>query len=195
MITKISEVEFAMLNLFTQGYDKELYLREIEKHVPYSFRTVQVVMNRLEEKRVLKSKTKGKIKLYCIEENSLAKEYFILTEQYKRIQFFEKNPLIREVFDQIQDSISGICILFGSYVKGLEKEESDLDVFVVGSYDEKKVIEIGINYGFSISIKSYPKKIFDMKIHDDILLKEVVKNHIIVAGNEGFMGVVKKWTN
>ncbi|MDP4039143.1 MAG: nucleotidyltransferase domain-containing protein [Candidatus Pacearchaeota archaeon] len=38
-------------------------------------------------------------------------------------------------------------IIFGSYVKGLEKEGSDLDIFIVGSYnnDEIKRVSKRIN--------------------------------------------------
>lgn len=89
--------------------------------------------------------------------------------------------------------MQGIVIIFGSYAKGIQKEDSDLDLFIVGTYDEKKIKEASHKYGLDINIKSYPLHIFEKEIRDDSLLKEVIENHILIKDAEGFVRRVVKW--
>ena len=63
----------------------------------------------------------------------------------------------------------------------------------MGTYDEKKIKEAGHKYGLDINIKSYPMNIFEKEIRDDILLKEVIENHILIKDAEGFVRRVVKW--
>jgi len=193
MLTKVNDTDLRILSLFTKGYEKEYYIREAEKLLNVSSRTALVTLAKLEKKGILESKTKGKNKTYTIKKSSLSREYLLLTEQYKRIQFLEKNHLIKEVLEKADEFIQGIIIIFGSYAKGIQKEGSDLDLFIVGTFDEKKIKEAGHKYGLDINIKSYPMNIFEKEIRDDILLKEIIENHILIKDAEGFVRRVVKW--
>ncbi len=193
MVIKVNDTDLRILSPFTKGYDKEYYIREVEKLLKVSSRTALVTLAKLEKKGILVSKTKGKIKTYAIKNSTLSREFFLLTEQYKKIQFLEKNHLIKEILEKADEFMQGIVIVFGSYAKGIQKEDSDLDLFIVGKYDEDKIKEVGKKYGIDINIKSYPMKIFGKELHDDILLKEVVGNHTIIKDAEGFVRRVVKW--
>lgn len=192
MITKINDMDLRILSLFTKGYDKEHYIREVEKLLKVSSRTALVTLAKLENKGILESKIKGKNKTYTINRSSLSREYILLTEQYKKIQFLEKNHLVKEVLEKTDEFMQGMVILFGSYAKGIEKEESDLDLFIVGNYDENKTEEVGKKYGIDINIKSYPMDILEKEISDDILLREIIENHIIIKDIEGFVRRILK---
>lgn len=193
MSIKVNDMDLKVLSLFTKGYDKEYYIREVEKLLCVSSRTALVTLSKLESKGILKSKIRGKIKNYTIEKSALSREFFILTEQYKKIQFLEKNHLVKEVLEKIDGFLEGIVIVFGSYSKGLQKDNSDLDLFIVGKFNERKIKEIGKNYGVDLNIKSYPMKIFEKEIEDDILLKEVVENHILIKNVDCFVRTVIRW--
>ena len=193
MLTKVNDTDLRILSLFTKGYEKEYYIREVEKLLEVSSRTALVTLAKLEKKGILESKIKGKIKIYTIKKSSLSREYLLLTEQYKKIQFLEKNPLVKEVLEKADEFMQGIVIIFGSYAKEIQKEDSDLDLFIVGKFDEKKIKEVGKKYGLDINIKSYPMNIFEKEIRDDILLKEVIENHILIKDAEGFVRRVVKW--
>jgi predicted nucleotidyltransferase len=193
MSFKVNDTNLRILSLFTKGYNREYYIREVEKLLKVSSRTALVNLAKLEDKGILQSKTKGKIKTYSIKKSYLSMEYFILTEQYKKIRFLSKNHLIKEVLEKAENYLQGIVILFGSYAKGSQKDDSDIDLFIVGKYDEGKIKKIGKDYGIDINIKSYPMKIFKNKISNDTLLKEIVKSHIILKGVEGFIQRVIKW--
>ncbi|MFH1211839.1 MAG: nucleotidyltransferase domain-containing protein [Candidatus Woesearchaeota archaeon] len=194
MVIKVNDMDLKVLSLFTKGYDKEYYIREAEKLLHVSSRTALVTLAKLEKQGILESRIRGKIKFYKIKKSSISKEFFILAEQYKKIQFLENNHLIKEILEKADQYIQGMAIIFGSYAKSTKKDDSDLDLFLAGRHDKDKIKEIGKKYGISISIKSYPLKIFEKEINTDILLKEVAENHILIKDAEEFVGRIAEWT-
>ena len=193
MVIKVNNIDLRILGLFTKGYDKGFYIREVERFLKVSSRTALRTMAKLEKIGILESKKRGKIKTYSIRKTTLSREFFLLAEQYKKIQFLEENQLIKEVLEKADAFMKGIVIVFGSYAKGTQKEDSDLDLFIVGTYDEKEIKNAGKKYGIDINIKSYPLPLFEKEIHDDILLKEINENHILIKDAEGFVRRVVKW--
>ena len=193
MIIKVNDIDLRILALFTKGYDKEYYIREVEKLLKISSRTALVTLAKLEKVGILKSIMKGKIKLYSIRKTILSREFFLLAEQYKKIRFLERNHLVKEILEKVDGFMEGIVVVFGSYAKGLQKEDSDLDLFIIGKYNGKKIKNSGKKYGIDINIKTYPLTLFEKEIYDDILLKEITENHILIKDVEGFVGRVVKW--
>jgi len=183
----ITENHLKILSLFTKGFNREYYIRETSKSAEISPRTAQLILNDLEQKAVLESRTKGKIKIYSLKKTIEAKEYLTLAEDYKRICFFESNSLIKEVIEKIYPKIKGAALIFGSYAKETHKKGSDLDIFIAGKCNEEYVYEISKRYNIKISLKIYSKKAFKNKA--DYLVKEVLENHILIKGIEQFMEV------
>ena len=89
----------------------------------------------------------------------------------KLVSKTESVKLPQGLIEKLDDIFEGIVVLFGSYAKGVQKDDSDLDLFIVGKHDEKKIKEAGHKYGIEINIKSYPTNIFEKEINQDILLK------------------------
>jgi len=189
---RITENTLQVLSLFTNDFGREYYIREVQKIVKISPRTAQLVLEDLESKGVLESKMRGKIKTYKIKRSAFTQRYLIFIEQYKAIAFLEKKLLIKEIVEKIIPHIKGIGVLFGSYVKGLEKEGSDLDVFVAGHYNSEEIKKVSKTFGIEISVKCYPLKTFEKNLTKDILLKEVLKKHVVFVNAEQFVrGVFK----
>src|SRR3989344_985654 len=157
---KITENTLQVLSLFTNDFSSEYYIREVEKLLKISPRTAQLILEDLENKGIIESKTKGKIKIYKLNPSEFTKKYILLVEQYKAIAFLEKRLLIKEIIEKITPYIKGIGIIFGSYVKGLEKEGSDLDIFIAGDYNHDELKKVSRNLGIEISAKCYPIKTF-----------------------------------
>ncbi|QYZ79792.1 hypothetical protein E2N92_10305 [Methanofollis formosanus] len=183
----ITENDLLVLALFSDGYDREYYIREVCTHLPITHGTAQTVLVRLEEKRVLASSQHGKIRLFRIKTGEISIQYFVLAEIYKKIRFMEEHPYISEMMDRISSFTRGTTLLFGSYAKGTETEESDLDVFVAGAYDEREVAKIGKMYDVEINVKAYPETAFDLKYRSDPLVCEVKKHHIVWKNAESFV--------
>lgn len=191
----ITENTLHVLSLFTdfsENLSKEYYVREVQKLLNISPRTAQLILEDLENKGILGSKTRGKIKTYKLKNNEFSKRYLALTEQYNAIVFLENRSLVSEIIEKISPFIKGVGIIFGSYVKGLEKKSSDLDIFIIGSYNEEEVEKISQEYGIELNIKSYPLKTFEKEMQRDFLLKEILKNHIVFLGSEKFIKTVLK---
>ncbi len=189
---KITENTLQILSLFTNDFGREYYIREVKRLLKISPRTAQLILEDLENRGIVESKTKGKIKIYKIKLSGFTKKYFVFAEQYKVIAFLEKKLIIKEAIDKLTPYIDGIGIIFGSYAKGLEKEDSDLDIFVAGNYNKDEIKKVSRNLGIEISIKCYPIKTFRKNLHNDALLKEILKNHIVFINAEQFIEEVFK---
>ena len=187
---RITENTLQILSLFTNDFKREYYVREVEKLLKISPRTAQLILEDLEDKGIIESKTRGKIKTHKINPSDFTRRYLVFVEQYKAIAFLEKKLLIKEIIEKISPHIKGIGIIFGSYAKGLEKEDSDLDIFIVGNYDIDEIKKVSKNLGIEISVKCYPIKTFKKGLAKDILLKEVIKNHVVFVNAEQFIQLV-----
>lgn len=194
MYKKINMTEntLQVLSLFTNDFNKEYYIREVERLLKISPRTAQLILEDLEDKGIIESKTKGKIKTFKLNPSEFTKRYLVFVEQYKAIAFLEEKLLIKEIIEKITPHIKGIGIIFGSYVKGLEKDDSDLDIFIAGSYKKEEIKKVSKTFGIDISIKCYPIRTFEKNIAKDILLKEVLKNHVVFLNAERFIQAVFK---
>ncbi len=98
--------------------------------------------------------------------------------------------MIKEIIEKITQHVKGIGIIFGSYAKGLENRDSDLDIFIAGSYNRDEIKKVSRNLGIEISVKCYPIKTFEKNLNKDILLKEILKNHIVFVNAEQFINAV-----
>jgi predicted nucleotidyltransferase len=183
----ITENHLKVISLFTLGYNKNLYIREVNRLLNISPRTAQLILNSLESKGVLESIFRGKIKSYFLRKNSTSKNYLILAESYKTTLFMDKNPLVREIIEKILPLISGIGLIFGSYAKGTQNKESDLDIFVIGYIENNKIREISKTYQIEINLVVYPLEKYKSVINKDILVKEVLENHIAIKNIDGFV--------
>src|SRR3989344_7755697 len=159
-VNKLGEVHLKILSLYTKGYNKNYYIRKIKKMQKISTRTALLTLEDLEKRTLLTSTRRGKIKTYQIKPDITTREYFVMAETYKKINFFQKHLTIKTIIEKIENQIKGMALIFGSYAKGLEKKDSDLDIFVVGDCNNEKIKEISDIYGIKISIKQYPQKIF-----------------------------------
>lgn len=155
----------------------------ISKKKKLNQKTVSSYLNLLEKEHILKSKIEGKNKLFFLNLNNMeiVKNFIIATEHLRTIEFFKKNILVKEVSEKIKKHIKGEAVIFGSYAKGIEKEDSDLDILIVGKCNETEIEKISDIFKLQISLKIYPK------IKKDILIQEVLKNHIIIKNAELFV--------
>ncbi|HNZ88141.1 MAG TPA: nucleotidyltransferase domain-containing protein [Methanofastidiosum sp.] len=186
----LTENHLKVLSLFTCGYNKEFYIREVNRKLGVSPRTAQLVLETLESKGVLLSSMRGKIKSYSLRKNQGTRYYLILSEAYKTTLFMENNSMIKEITEKILPFISGIGVIFGSYAKGTETKDSDIDIFVAGNAEAKKIKEISKIYGVDINLVVYPLEKFKSLIDKGIFLREVLENHIIISSIDLFVSMV-----
>ncbi len=149
-------------------------------------KSVSNCLKRLEKEHILKSRTEGKNRMYSLnlENREVVKNFIIAAEHLRTIGFYEKNLLVKEIAEKIVPHMNGMALVFGSYAKGNQKGDSDLDILVIGKADEKEIDRVSKTYGLEISLKIYPR------FERDILTKEAVKNHIIIKNAEQLVGAM-----
>ena len=88
---KFTENTLQVLSLFTNDFNRDYYVRKVEKLLKISPRTAQLILEDLEDKGIIESKTRGKIKTFKLNPTEFTKRYLVFVEQYKLIAFLEKN--------------------------------------------------------------------------------------------------------
>ena len=101
------------------------------------------------------------------------------TENYQYLKFIEKYPHLEPLFEDIlKQCESKLIILFGSYAKNLAKKESDIDIYIETNSPELKRKISEINSKLSIKIGKFDTT--------SLLIKEIIKEHIIIRGVEEY---------
>ncbi len=182
-ITQLSKMlhnkYYEILENFLGDYNKEIYGRELVDKVKMSQKSIALVLSDLEKKNILKSKKRGNMRYFKLNlDNSEIKEIILSLEIMRKINFLKKH---RKLIDVFSGEIVGI---FGSYVRGENRKDSDIDVFVVG---DKKNFKMDNKFNLDISVKYFSLKDFKSKGN---LVKEIVSNHVLISGFEKFIDIL-----
>ncbi len=155
------------------------HIREIAKKLSINHMTITRKIKELRAGNIVDYKTQGKNKVYFLKKNIESKNFVYVTENYKLIRILKKYPHLRSIIEKIQKNKKiKLAVLFGSYAKRIAKPNSDIDIYIeTKNQNIKKEIQI-INTKLSIKIGG-----FDLS---SLLIKEIIKNHIIIKGIEEF---------
>ncbi|MFH1528060.1 MAG: nucleotidyltransferase domain-containing protein [Bacteroidota bacterium] len=155
----------------------ENHVRDIAKILNINHMTVSRKVKELVGKNVLDVKKEGRNKKYFLKKSVEARSFVLMEQQYFLIRLVQKHAFLREIFNKIQqDKKVKLAMVFGSYAKGLERKESDVDIFA-----ETKDIEIKKVYSKFDSKLSI--KIGGFNLGED-LIKEICKDNILIKGGE-----------
>lgn len=138
---EISSLEGTILgSLFPEG--KEFTIKEIQERVEYSYERVNSALKSLTEKKIITEKQTGKTLVYSLDLHNIYSETmgFNAYMMEREIDFIKKHKTIFNAIKRVIESpyVSGI-ILFGSYSKGIERKQSDVDLICIS--DRKKETE------------------------------------------------------
>ena len=131
-----SKTRQTILKAFVESSDAEYYTRQLAKLYKISVGTLHRELKRLSASGILKERKVGNIKLFSLNKQNP------LYEEIKNIIYKTQG-----VISFIRDAISGIkgikvAFIYGSFAKGDERQDSDVDMFLVGdSIDEDKLIQ------------------------------------------------------
>ena len=179
LITK-SSIRKKILLLLIYNPARSYYLREIARLVGSSAGNIRQELKKLEEKDLVLKEKKGNLLYFRINtKNSL------LTDLKNIV---DKTIGIKKILEEEFKKIAGVnfAFLFGSYVKGNFKSDSDIDLYVIGGINEETLYQAikkaeekiyhEINYHLS-SKEEFQKAVKKSFFHQDIL-----KNFILVYG-------------
>ena len=193
MVIKLTNSLFDTLALYRTDYSASLHTRAIAKLVGTSHVALLPYLKQLENLKILTSEKAGRNKQFTLNrDNILTKYYLTATEELVTIEYLETNFLIKKLSEQLNDTdTASSLILFGSYAKDYATEESDIDLFNIGKLTEeqrKPIKKFEGTFGKKINIKTATAKNFALGLRKgDILIKEVIGNHIILRNADPFV--------
>jgi len=162
----------------------EGHVRGIAKSLGTNHMNISRKMKDLYKENIVDFREEGKNKTFFLKKTIESRAYILMAEHYKLIKVLEKYPTLRAIIEKIQKSDKiKLTILFGSYSKGLAQQDSDIDIYI--ETDNKKIkreIE-AIDSRLSVKIGEFSA--------DNLLIKEIIKNHVIIKGVEDYYGKTK----
>lgn len=178
-----SRLRRKLLTYFFTNTQADLYLREIASLLKEDAGNLSKELSNLQRKGIFTSRIRGNQKFF-----SLNKKYPLYRE-FKSVIF--KTIGIEGSLREIIRLIEGIDIsfIYGSFAKDQENPASDIDLFIIGSPDEDRLMEkieqLEKMLHREINYNIYPKKEFkNRKKKSDSFVLNVLKGpNIMLKGN------------
>ncbi|NQT29031.1 MAG: nucleotidyltransferase domain-containing protein [Candidatus Saganbacteria bacterium] len=177
-----SKIRQKIILLFIYNQNKQFYLSEIAERVGTSPGTAQRELNKLLKNDLILFAKKSGLSTY-----TLNKRYSLLTEVESIIK---KTVGIEEELRNELGKIKNLsfAFLFGSYVKGGFKSDSDIDLFVIGKMDEDKVFravrETEKNIGRTINYHLADMAGFFEQVRANPFYRDILKNYTLLIGDK-----------
>lgn len=177
-----SKIRKNIILLFLYNQNREFYLSEIAKIVGTSAGTAQRELNKLLENDFIIFKKKANLSIYTLNTRySLLEEVESIVKKTMGIEVELKKELKK------LKNIS-YAFLFGSYVNGGFKSDSDIDLFVIGEVNDDQVYQAvhkvegtvrrEINYHIATQSE------FSQKKKSNYFTNEIIKSYSLLVGNE-----------
>ena len=192
----LNDIRIAVIDEILGSYGIEITGSDIAKKKKLNQKSAANALSELEQEGFLKSRIEGKNRIYFLnlEDKENIINFISALEHIKTIRFYKKNIILKEFVSKADACFDGIVAIFGSYAKGLQKEGSDLDIFIAGKCNKDKAEGIAALYNIELSIKKYPHRVFQQGLAaNDPLIEEIIKFHIMVKNTESFVKSVLKW--
>ena len=176
MYQKINEV----IKLYLCNFNARYYLREISKLSELTLRTTQRLLHELEEKKIIKAKKEGKNKYYFLNlQNIKIKFYLLIAEINKTLEFLEKYPVFKTF---LKEKIDSCLVVFGSFAEFKASKTSDIDLLIIGKEPSFHLLPYKVH-----KIKLTEKQFKKALIQNEPLIKEILKNHVILTRHSYFL--------
>ena len=155
------------------------HIRGIAGRLDINHMLVSRNVNGLAQSNILDFMWDGKNKSYFLKRTAEARAYVFMAENYKIVRLLVRAPGLRNIIERLQkDDRLNMAVLFGSYAKGTETKNSDIDLYIdTEDKSIRKELQL-IDSRLSIKMGGYDRQ--------NLLIKEIEANHIIIRGVERF---------
>jgi predicted nucleotidyltransferase len=167
------------MKILAHLFNGEAHIRGMEKAIRIPHATLVRKLSTMEKQDIVDYRAVGKNKQYFIKRNLKSRKMLEIMENYRLLEFLEKHHDMEPLFEDIAKKAGyGIVMLFGSYAKGIQKKGSDIDIYIE-TQDKgiKKTVE-SINSRLSVKTGKFDSS--------SLLIKEIIRNHVIIKGAERF---------
>ncbi|MBL7169574.1 MAG: nucleotidyltransferase domain-containing protein [Candidatus Aenigmarchaeota archaeon] len=195
-VSNITVYSMEILQPFLSDFKKGFHLRLLAKIVGTTHRTVSRALKELEKFGIVYYEINGRNKVYYLNlRNPLTKLSIMRAESYRTFGLLSNTPLISKLYGETILTLKGrSLILFGSFARGEQEKESDIDLLVIDKEDKilrEQLREFGNRHGRKMHIYFIKKKEFKqgLKVRDNMIL-ELVENHVILNNHTFFVDVL-----
>ena len=156
---------------------KELHVRGLAKIVNKPHASISRIMKKLLNKNIVDFKFEGKNKVFRLKKGVYTLNYIYMAEHFKLLKLFDKYQFLSVITESIASKTSEkLIIIFGSFAKFNANKDSDIDIFIETANRKTKNEVENINSMLSVKIGKFDK--------NSLLIKEIIKDHVIVSGVE-----------
>ncbi len=186
-----------IIKYLIENKNKELNILKISKELEMDYKNVHSIIKRLEKESLVKLESFGnssRVRL-ILQINQL-----IFEVEYNRKKDILKDKNLEVMLNSFKNTLNSkyyILLLFGSYAKGIQTKNSDIDLmFIVPNGKEelfeKEVHQIAKSLPLLIHYLIFSEKQFlDMiKVKESNVGQEALKNNIILYGIETYYEMI-----
>ena len=198
----LTGIEIKLITFFIGNITGKFGIREISRKIKIDYKLVHTAVQKLVKKDVLIKQRQANLDL-CRLNFSVDPHYVLYCEMLKTKAFLGQHKDLREFFGNLHDNVKNIyytLAIFGSFAKGHENKNSDLDLLIIaGNKETAEDINRTINsesiilkrkiHIIAISEDDFIKNLGDKKLN---VIAECFKSHIIITGAEAFYNGARK---
>lgn len=176
-----------IINYLGKHIGKRYTMHELSRllSIPYAsfYRTVQQM------KDILVIETAGKARMIQLNKNNpVLKAHLTVASDEEKKTCLQKQPIIKKIATELQTN--DIVVLFGSYAKGKQTQQSDIDLLIINKDGEKSHFfsKYELLYKKRINPIFITKNEFKKMLKDkeENVGKQALKDHIILNNPEEF---------
>lgn len=135
MLTEDNKIR--ILKLFFEGPNERLHLREVARRVGLSATGAMKILRALEKESLLE---KERVAVTVVYRGNYDNEKFIALKRALNLYSLNSSGLVSELIDFFK--IPECIVIFGSYAKGEDTRESDIDIAVMTSMKEYPQLDV-----------------------------------------------------
>lgn len=179
--------ERIVLALYTSGYKRELYLREIARLAKLPLKTTQLALAKLEQQNILKSAIHGKNKYFSLNRDNVQTKIAVMqAELYKTSRFLEQHSVFALFMKEITSNTP--LILFGSVAKGTAQKHSDVDLLIIAESEQQLPLHL---LPYKAHVITLSENVFRKSLEQgEALMKEIEKEHILLNNHSMYVDMM-----
>lgn len=198
----INNATLSIITFFVTDPTKSYNIREIAKKTGINYRLIYNAALLLEKEKFLQIKNVGNIRVCSfIPKGNLSLSVYAEAERTQ--EFLEKNvaiKIVKEEVDKKMRTVYDTVLIFGSYAKGKQKQNSDIDLLCVipehlkrEQYEEHihSIFKL-LHYKVDVNVMTEIEFIAAKEEKGINIAKESISNHIILRGAEQFHYLLAK---
>jgi len=177
-----SKIRQKILVRFFSDESRRFYINEMARLTGTTQGTCRRELNRLVDMGILTTSREGNLLYYTVnKQHPLYKEFRSIIQKTIGIEAMLRNALSR---------VKGLvyAFIFGSYAKKEFRHESDIDVVIIGTISEDRLIKVFRDIekvtDREFNYHMYTLGEFKRKLRSNSFLKNIIKDYIMISGDE-----------